>query len=437
MTSRFERKPRTPHEQTLLDATAQLLPSGARSPSSQERHAMIVREGHGARVVDESGNEYLDFLLGSGSLFLGHANPHVVEAVRKRLDRGSAYLMLSEPAVELAGELVRSVPCAEKVCLANTGSEATFYALRLARAFRKRDKILKFEGAYNGQSDYLLMSNQWTGRPAPFPAPVPNSAGIPQSARDEVWIAPFNDVETTLRILDQHREELGAVIVEPMQRTVPPQQGFLQALREATARYGIPLIFDEIVTGYRLSYGSAQGYYGVTPDLCAIGKSLSAGFPIAAVCGRADILEGASGRRLGRPDYVSLTGTYSGNPISCTAAVAALEVLREPGTYERVFALGRRFMTSLQSLFDRAGIPVRVTGEPPAFQPWFTSEQIVDHRSILRADAAKGMRFTELLLDRGILKAHEKFFVSVVHTDDDIDRALEACASAIDEMRSH
>jgi glutamate-1-semialdehyde 2,1-aminomutase len=154
------------------------------------------------------------------------------------------------------------------------------------------------------------------------------------------------------------------------------------------------------------------------------------------VCGRADILEGASGRRLGRPDYVSLTGTYSGNPISCSAAVAALDVLREPGTYERVFALGRRFMTSLQSLFDRAGIPVHVTGEPPAFQPWFTSEEIVDHRSILRADAAKGMRFTELLLDRGILKAHEKFFVSVVHTDEDIDHALGACASAIDEMRS-
>jgi glutamate-1-semialdehyde 2,1-aminomutase len=430
----FRRKPRSPREQALLDETARLLPSGARSPSADPRHAMLVREGRGARLVDESGNEYVDFLMGSGSLLLGHAHPAVVDAVRKRLERGSSYLMLSEPAVELARELVRAVPCAEKVCLTNTGSEATFYALRLARAFRRRDKVLKFEGAYHGQGDCVLMSTQWTREPAALPLPVPNSLGIPRSAEGDVLIAPFNDAEAAVALIDRHHDELGAVIVEPLQRTLPPKPGFLEALRDATTRHGIPLVFDEIVTGFRLAYGGAQEYYGVVPDLCATGKGLSSGHPIAAICGRAEILDAADGARLGSREYVSLTGTYSGNPLSCAAGLASLAVLRQPGSYERLFALGRRFMRSLQGLLDAAGLPARVTGEPPAFQVWFGGEEVVDHRSVLRTDAAKSLRFTELLLDRGILKAHEKFFLSLAHGDDEVDLALDACAWAIEQL---
>jgi glutamate-1-semialdehyde 2,1-aminomutase len=426
----FRRKPRSPREQALLEETARLLPSGARSPSADPRHAMLVRDGRGARLVDESGNEYVDFLMGSGSLLLGHAHPAVVDAVRKRLERGSSYLMLSEPAVELARELVRAVPCAEKVCLTNTGSRRPSTALRLARAFRRRDRSSSSRAPTTAGR---LRAHERSGRePAALPLPVP-TLGIPRSAEGDVS-RPFANAVAAVALIDRHHDELGAVIVAPLQRTIPPKPGFLEALRDATTRHGIPLVFDEIVTGFRLAYGGAQEYYGVVPDLCATGKGLSSGHPIAAICGRAEILDAADGARLGSREYVSLTGTYSGNPLSCAAGLASLEVLRRPGSYERLFALGRRFMRSLQGLLDAAGLPARVTGEPPAFQVWFGGEEVVDHRSVLRTDAANSLRFTELLLDRGILKAHEKFFVSTAHSDEEVDLALEACAWAIEQL---
>jgi glutamate-1-semialdehyde 2,1-aminomutase len=434
MSRRFVRKPRTAHEQMLLEKTQKYLPTGPRNLSTTPEYALIVKEGRGSRIVDYSDNEYIDYMLASGPLLLGHAHPAVVAAVREYLDRGSSYLLVNEPAVLLAEEIVTAVPCAEQVCFSSSGSESTFYALRLARAYRKRDKILKFEGAYHGQGDYVLMSNHWTQEPGEFPEPVPNSLGIPRSIEGEVLIAPFNDIETTSAILEKHHDELAGVIVEPMQRTIPPRPGFLQELRAATRRLGIPLIFDEIVTGFRLGYGSAQEYYGVVPDLCALGKGVSGGHPIGVLCGNAEIMSLADPSQQFAGGHVSLTGTFSGNPISSVAALATLAELRREGAYERLFAIGRRLMNSLQQILDDAGIPARVIGEPPAFQVWFTDKEIIDFRSSLRADQAMGARFTELLLDRGIMKAHEKFFVSMAHTDEDIELTLAAFASAVDEL---
>jgi glutamate-1-semialdehyde 2,1-aminomutase len=431
----FQRKPRSAHENELLALGKRYLPSGPRNPTRSPQCAMIVRRARGARIEDCSGNEYIDYLLGSGPLLLGHAHPEVVAAVRAALEDGSSYLLAGESCVRLAERIVELVPCADQAYFQSTGSEATFFALRLARAYRKRDKILKFEGAYHGMHDYALMSTQWTLAPRAYPRAVPNSAGIPASLENEVLVAPFNDIETTAAIVEQHRDELAGVIVEPMQRTVPPRDGFLADLRELTRRHDIPLIFDEVVTGFRLGLGGAQEYYGVVPDLCALGKSISAGHPIGVVCGREEIMACAGPAALRRGEGVLLSGTYSGNPISCVAALASIAVLRRPGTYERLFATGRRLMESFRSQLAAAGIAAQVCGEPPAFEVWFTAEEIRDHRSILRSDGARHAKLVELLMDHGVIKAHEKFFVSLAHDDNDVTETINAFAAALEYLR--
>ena len=425
------RKPRSAHEEQLLETAARLLPAGTRNPTMSREHAMIVAGARGARIRDVSGNEYIDYLLGSGPMLLGHAHPAVVAAVRERLEDGSSYLLVSEPAVRLAEKLVERVPCAERVSLCNSGSEAVAYALRLARAHRCRDRILKFEGGYHGQYDPVLMSNQWTWQPAELPQAVPNSLGIPATVRDEVLVAPYNDAEAAAELIDRHHDELGAVIVEPMQRTFPPRPGFLEAVREATERHEVPLIFDEVVTGFRLGLGGGQALYGVTPDLCALGKSISAGHPIGVVCGSAAIMEHAEAVRQVTGGYVSITGTYSGNPISCAAALASIEVLSQPGVYDRLFALGSRLREGLGELLAGAGIPAHLTGEAPAFQVWFGETEPFDHRSAIACDVMRSMQFTAGLLERGVMKAHEKFFISTAHSDEDIEFTLAAAAEVI------
>ncbi|MFI5394108.1 MAG: aspartate aminotransferase family protein [Candidatus Binatia bacterium] len=431
----FRRKPRSAHEAALLQKVKDYLPSGVRNATASPAHAMVIKRGRGARIEDFSGNEYIDYLLGSGPMLLGHAHPAVVAAVREYLERGSTYLMVNEPAILLAEEIVKAVPCAEKVSFNSTGSESTFFAMRLARAYRKRDKILKFEGAYHGMSDYALMSTHWTRAPRDYPVPVPDSAGIPRSIESTMLIAPFNDIETTAAIIDKHHNELAGVIVEPMQRTIPPKPAFLQGLREITTRYGIPLIFDEIVTGFRFAYGGAQEYYGVVPDLCALGKSMSGGHPLTVLCGREEIMSYVDLARMAGGDHVRQTGTMSGNPISAVASLATLKELRREGAYERLFATGRKLKDALQRLLTEAAIPAQVIGEPPAFEVWFTDHEITDFRSSLAADAALRERFVQLLLDRGIVKAHEKFFVSLAHTDEDVEITIEAFRSAIGELR--
>ncbi len=397
--------------------------------------AMVIKSGLGSRVFDMSGNEYIDYLLGSGPMLLGHAHPSVVATVREHVEKGSSYLLSSEPSILLAEELVAAVPCAEQVAFSNTGSESVFHALRLARAYRNRTMILKFEGGYHGQADHVSMSNQWTHTPAPYPEPVPNSKGIPDSVVGEVLVAPFNDIEKTTAIIERFEDQLAAVIVEPMQRTIPPAPGFLQGLSETTVEHGIPLIFDEVVTGFRLGYGGAQGYYGVVPDLCALGKSLSGGHPIGVVCGSKEIMSHAEGVRRITGGYVALTGTYSGNPISCAVALAVLEELRVEGVYDELFERGRRLMSGLQAACDDAGVDVRVTGEPPAFEPWFTDVDVTDFRSSQTADSMMGHRFAKLLLDHGVLKGHEKFFVSMAHSDTDIDVTVDAIEQVVAELK--
>src|SRR5438046_6563954 len=274
----------------LLQRAARVLPGGVLgSHRSGPGLEFVVREGRGAYLWDMSGRRYLDYLLGSGPMRLGHAHPAVVEAVQRQMERGTSYFVVNEPAIRLAEEIVAAVPCAEQVRYTSSGAEATFFALRVARAYRKRDKIMKFEGGYHGGHDYALMSVA-PRSPKAFPAATPDSAGIPHVLEGEVLIAPYNDLATVEALLAVYADELAAVIVEPFQRLIPPQRGFLEGLRTLTRRHGIPLIFDEVVTGFRFAYGGAQEYYGVVPDLAAYGKIIGGGFPLAAVCGRREIM---------------------------------------------------------------------------------------------------------------------------------------------------
>lgn len=428
------RRARTAAEAELLATARRLLPSGVRTASANPEYAMVVASARGARLTDASGNEYVDYLLGSGPLLLGHAHPAVTAAIRAQLERGTGYLLVNEPAIRLAEALTELVPCAEAVTFHNTGSEAVFFALRLARAARGRDAILKFEGAYHGMGDHALMSTQWTRTPAPFPAAVPSSRGIPASVRAEMVIAPFNDIATTTALIEEHADRLAAVIVEPLQRTIPPAPGFLEELRRVTARHGIVLIFDEVVTGFRLALGGAQERYGVTPDLCALGKSLSAGLPLGVVCGRRDLVGLADPERREHGDGVLLTGTYSGNAVAAAAALACIDELRRPGVYADLTAKGTRLMNALRRLCDDAGLAVSVQGEPAVFQPWFGAGPVVDHRTALAADARRGAAFTDHLLAVGVLKAHEKFFLSTVHGEADLERTEQAFAWAVERL---
>jgi glutamate-1-semialdehyde 2,1-aminomutase len=345
------RRPRSAAEAELLGTARRLLPSGVRTASANPEYAMVVASARGARLTDASGNEYVDYLLGSGPLLLGHGHPAVTAAIRDQLERGTGYLLVNEPAIRLAEALVELVPCAEAVTFHNTGSEAIFFALRLARAARGRDAILKFEGAYHGMSDHALMSTQWTRSPAPFPEAVPSSRGIPASVPREMVIAPFNDVATTTALIEEHADRLAAVIVEPLQRTIPPAPGFLAELRRVTARHGIVLIFDEVVTGFRLALGGAQEHYGVTPDLCALGKSISAGLPLGVVCGRRDLMALADPERREHGDGVLLTGTYSGNAVICGGSATPRG--------SRSACKGSRRSSSRGSVRDRSSTIVR------------------------------------------------------------------------------
>jgi glutamate-1-semialdehyde 2,1-aminomutase len=418
---------RNEQELALVALARRVLPGGSFGNLSSD---IVIGEGRGGRIWDVSGNEYVDFLLGSGPMFIGHAHPDVVAAVQAQIPRGVTFFANSEPGIRLAAAIVDAVPCAEKVRFTSTGTEADVYAMRVARAFRGRDKVMKFEGGFHGMSDYSLQSLA-PKRPGNFPQAVPDGPGIPRSVSGDMLIAPFNNADLAESLILEHRDELAAVIVEPFQRLLKPRPGFLEALRAVTAECGIPLIFDEIVTGFRFAYGGAQEYYGVIPDICTLGKIVAGGFPLAVVCGRADIMRHFDRSEVG-DNVLPQIGTLSGNPVASVAGLMTLEVLREAGTYDRVFATGRRLMDGLAGMIRERGLPAQVIGEPVLFDIVFAEGEIFDYRSGLQQDAEALRRFNAALRSQGVLKGDTKFYVSTVHDADDVKQTLDAFAAALD-----
>ena len=416
----------------LVETARRVLPGGSFGNMPAE---VILKEGKGGRIWDEAGREYVDFLLGSGPMFVGHAHPEVTAAVQAQVPFGTTFFGNNRHGIALAQAIVDAVPCADQVRFVCSGTEADLYAMRAARAFRKRDKILKFEGGYHGMSDYALVSLA-PKNPGNFPRGSVDSAGIPKSVVDEMVVAAFNDIDMVRSLIEEQKDELAGVIVEPFQRLIPPKPGFLQALREVTAEHGIPLIFDEVVTGFRFAYGGAQEYYGVTPDLCTLGKIVGGGFALAAIAGRADIMAHFDRITMNDEDFIFQVGTLSGNPVASVAGLATLEVLKQPGTYEKVFASGRELMGRLQDLVKSAGFKAQVVGEPPLFDILFTDQPIRDYRDTLKADTTILKRFNQLLRARGIMKGESKYYVSLAHTRADIDHTIAAWTDALKELKA-
>jgi len=415
--------------QQVVELARRVLPGGT---FGNVGHEVVIAEGRGGRVWDMDGKEYIDFLLGSGPMLVGHAHPEVLEVVQDRVAKGTTFFVNNEEGIRLAGDIVEAVACADQVRFVSTGSEADFYAMRLARAHTGRDKILKFEGAYHGMSDYGLMSLS-PSRSSNFPRPIADSPGIPKSVEDEMLVAPYNDLETVASLIREHGNELAGIMVEPFQRIIPPQPGFLEGLRDLATENDLVLIFDEVVTGFRFAYGGAQAYYGVTPDICTMGKAIGGGFPLAAIGGRADIMAHFDKGAVGEEAFLMQVGTLSGNPIAAAAGRKTLEILRRPGTYENLFKTGQALMDGFTQILDEAGIPARVSGAPPMFEVVFTDQEVIDYRTSL-GDQKMTARCNVLLRERGILKGENKYYVSCAHTEGDVRFTLDAFSDSVAKL---
>lgn len=396
--------------------------------------AVVLARGEGATVWDGAGRRFLDFTMGWGSVLLGHAHPTVVEAVRRQAGLGSNFAYVSTPALELAEELRRAVPCAERLRFCASGTEATAYVVRLARAYTGRSRLLKFEGAYHGANEIGTVS-LFPRRLHAFPGGEPTSAGLPSSAVADVLVAPFNDLAATEAIATAHRDDLAGIIVEPLHRCTSPRPDFLQGLRRLTSGTGSLLIFDETVTGFRLAYGGAQAYYGVRPDLCALGKALGGGYPIGAVAGRAEVLDLVREDRLGEDRYVWFASSLGGNPVSAAAGLAALGELRRPGIYSRLFALGEALRSGLRRVLQDEGVTAHVQGDGPLAAVLFTEGEVVDYRSAFRADRKRARTFLLGLFRRGIFlnPMSTKLYLSLAHTETDIERFLDVARATLRE----
>lgn len=397
--------------------------------------SVVLTRGQGARVYDVTGREYIDLAMGWGSVILGHGHQKIYEAVVRQAEQGSNFSYVSGPALELAEELVRAVPCAEKVRFCASGTEATMYAVRFARAYKGREKIVKFEGAYHGGNEFGTIS-LFPQQLLDFPMANPTSAGIPRAACNEVLIAPYNCLETTSRIIAENASEIAAVIVEPLHRCTIPVAGFLEGLRDITRKHDILLIFDEVMTGFRLAYGGAQEYYGVVPDLVALGKALGGGYPVGAVVGRADILDLCNEADLGKERFVWFASTVGGNPVTAAAALVTLEELRKPGTYQRLFDLGERLRNGFRSILSELDIVAQVLGDGPLCALSFTEERVIDYRSTFRSDRAKERAFKLGLFRNGVFlnPLSTKLYLSTAHGDEELDVVHSASRKVLKEI---
>ena len=381
---------------------------------------IIIQKGKGSRVWDQDGNEYVDYLIGSGPMLLGHGNEEVQEVVFEQIPLGMTFFANNTPGIELAEEICRAVPCADQLRYVSTGGEADMYAMRLARAFTGREKILKFEGGYHGMSAEAQMSLA-PSKLVNYPQSVPDSAGIPESVRDSVWAAPFNDIDFLRSFMAENGQDIAGIIVEPLQRIIPPEPGFLEAVREECDKHDVVLIFDEVVTGFRFSYGGAQELYGVTPDLATLGKVIGGGFPLAAIVGRENIMRHFDKDIVGAEKWLMQLGTLSGNPVAAAAGLKTLEILKRPGAYGKLRELGGTLMRMFEDHLSAAGLPHQIVGDETLFDVVFTGNKVRNYRDVLHADANMNAEFNKILRMNGVFKSPGKTYPSLALTDDDLE----------------
>ncbi len=417
---------------TSLDAT---LPGGDLGTLLSYPPALrfIAARGEGSKLYDEQNNEYLDLLMGSGPLILGHGHPAVVAAVTAQVERGSTFYQPTASIAELAEAVLAAVPCADKLRFVTTGAEATYYALRLARAATGRDKVLKFAGGYHGSHDYGLvglLANDYD----PVAAPT-NTAGIPSAAAHTVIVCDYNNCAMAEQLMARHGNEIAAIIVEPILGVVPPEPGFLERLRELATVHGALLVFDEMITGFRLAYGGAQEAYGVVPDLATYGKIVGGGYPTAIICGRAEVMELSRFDRRAESDYVMFSGTFYANPVAAAAGAATLRELRKPRIYQQFDETGESLRAGIRHAAEELGITVQVVGVGPVFNVFFTDQRVVCHRQIMNSRLDLSRELLLRLAAERVLVAGSKGWLSTAHSAQDIDAAIQAYQRCFQTMQ--
>ncbi len=394
--------------------------------------ALVIARGEGCELWDTEGRRYLDFSMGWGSSLVGHARSEVVAAVQQQAPLGSNFAYVTSNSLALAEEICRLSPACEQVRFCASGTEATMYCQRLARAYTGKAKLLKFEGAYHGANE-VGVTSLFPQRLKAFPAADPSSAGIPDAVARDILVAPYNDADKAASLIRRHAGRLAGVIVEPLQRCTPPRDGFLEALRETCRDKNVLLIFDEVVTGFRLAYGGAQEYYGVVPDLVAYGKALGGGYPIGAFGGRREIMSLVREERLGKSGYVWVASTLGGNPVSSAAAQAALSVYRRADTYPHLHELGRYLRLGIEAMLAANRIEAQVIGDGPLAQVVFSNKPVFDYRSTRRGNRKLGRALMLALFERGIFlnPMGTKLYLSLAHTRDTCDHFLERFEDAL------
>lgn len=429
--------------EAVYEEAKKILPSGASSNVRIHKHEpfpVIFKRGRGSRVWDVDGNEYIDYLLAYGPLILGHSHPAVINAIREQIQKGTMFGTTTELEVEVAKKVASMVPGAEMVSFSNTGTEATMEAVRIARAFTGRDKILKFEGHYHGHHDYVLFSVESPSSVAGLelaPTKLPFYPGIPEDLSHTVIVAPWNNLSALERTLKKYANDIAAVIMEPVMGSsgvIPPADGYLKGVRELTQKHDVLLIFDEILTGFRIAKGGAQEYYGVTADLACFAKALGNGVPIAAITGRRDVM-GMIG-----PGKIGYGGTYNANPLSLAVCNATIEVLseNEGEAFSRMNSMTKKLMDGLQQACEKTGHDSVVQGVGPMFQLYFTRlKKISTYRQSLQCDYEKFKDFREMMLEKGVYfhpDGTERFMLSAAHTNEDIEKTIAAAEDCLSKL---
>ncbi|MEK6289743.1 MAG: glutamate-1-semialdehyde 2,1-aminomutase [Acidobacteriota bacterium] len=422
----------TTKSERLFSRAQQLIPGGVNSPvrafRAVGRSPLFLREASGAHITDADGNRYIDYVGSWGPMILGHAHPVVIEAIREAAARGTSYGAPTELEIELASEISSAFPSIERVRLTSSGTEAAMSAIRLARGFTGRDRIVKFEGCYHGHSDSLLVK-AGSGL-ATFG--TPDSAGVPADFARNTIVVPFNDEAALDKVFEEQGSEIACVIIEPIAGNmgcVAPRAGYLEAVREVTSRHGALLIFDEVITGFRVAYGGAQELYGVRPDLTCLGKIIGGGLPVGAFGGRADVME-----RLAPLGPVYQAGTLSGNPLAVTAGLAILKLLKDSNPYEELERRSARLEQGLRRAAAEASIASTINRVGSMLTAFFTEGPVTDWPSAKKSNTDQYARFFRAMLEEGVYLAPSQFecaFVSLAHTDELIERTIEAARSAM------
>lgn len=428
----------------LYDEARALIPGGASSIvrwASYEPYPIYMEKGSGPRITDVDGNEYLDYLLGYGALINGHSNPAITRALVDQAEKGILFGTPVELEVKLARKFKEMVPSAEMVIFGTNGTDATMNAIRIARAATGKDMVLKFEGHYHGQHDYAMISVEAPPSVAgleEYPRPLPYSAGIPSLALDTVIVSPWNNLRAFERIMKRHRNEVAAIIMEPIMANssvIPPNPDYLKSVKEIAAQNDALLIFDEVVTGFRVAPGGAQDLYGVVPDISTWGKALGGGVPLSAVSGKKEYME------LIGPGKVSYGGTYFANSLTLAGALANLQVLSEDNNrhFREFKDMTNKLMTELSKISDRTGQDICIQGVPGMFSLAFTKQKkIINYRESLLIDWNKYRLLSQLLMNRGVFvhpDNYERLTISTAHTESDVDQTLNTFEDSFRELR--